>query len=217
MAEPDESAKDVPAVDRRVARTRRALRQALFQLIQEKGYDAISVEEIARRADLGRTTFYLHYRDKEDLLLDEFVQIANERVGAVSRIPLAEWLAAARAGQTPPASTALLPLLPIFQHAAENAGLYRVLLRGSLAPRFAERVRELIGRSVAEVVQAKMKNDPMPIEPHIPLDLLGAYFAGALQGSLAWWLDQPEPPAPEAMALMFQQLFFPGAGRALGL
>ena len=56
--------------DRRVRRTRHALENALISLILEKGYDAVTIEEITDRADLGRTTFYLHFRDKEELLMN---------------------------------------------------------------------------------------------------------------------------------------------------
>ena len=63
-----------------------------MELIKEKGYDAISVEQITQRANLGRTTFYLHYKDKEDLLVDEFSELANERARTLSQIPFSAWL-----------------------------------------------------------------------------------------------------------------------------
>jgi AcrR family transcriptional regulator len=56
------------ATDRRVARTRRLLRDALHSLIREKNYDEIVVKEIIDRADVGRSAFYTHFRDKDDLL-----------------------------------------------------------------------------------------------------------------------------------------------------
>ena len=52
-------------VDRMINRTRRALREAMLSLILEKGYDSVTVDEIADRADVSRSTFYLHYRDKK--------------------------------------------------------------------------------------------------------------------------------------------------------
>ncbi|HTX79396.1 MAG TPA: helix-turn-helix domain-containing protein, partial [Longilinea sp.] len=55
--------------DPRIERTREALRAALMALIEEKGFDAISVQDITGRARLNRATFYLHYRDKQDLLI----------------------------------------------------------------------------------------------------------------------------------------------------
>ena len=56
--------------DRRIQRTRELLRKALMELIDEKGYDAVTIQDITERANLGRTTFYLHYQSKEDLFLD---------------------------------------------------------------------------------------------------------------------------------------------------
>ena len=78
--------------DRRIQRTRQALRKALLELNKEKGYDSISVEEITQRANLGRATFYLHYKDKEDLLVDEFSEIVNRRALIISEIPFSSWL-----------------------------------------------------------------------------------------------------------------------------
>ena len=71
-------------LDRRGRRTRRQLKEALFALILEKGYDAVTIEDITGRADLGRTTFYLHYRDKEELLLEAIDSIAND---LIARLP----------------------------------------------------------------------------------------------------------------------------------
>ena len=54
--------------DRRVGKTRQALHGALAALIHEKGYEAIAVKEILSRANVGRSTFYTHYQDKNELL-----------------------------------------------------------------------------------------------------------------------------------------------------
>src|SRR5574338_1030565 len=78
--------------DRRIQRTRQSLRTALLALIKEKGYDAISIEDITERANVGRATFYLHYKDKEDLLLEEFSEMANEKVQVLADIPFSAWL-----------------------------------------------------------------------------------------------------------------------------
>jgi AcrR family transcriptional regulator len=58
--------------DRRVQRTQQLLRKALFALIQEKGFESLSVQDIIDRADVGRATFYAHFDSKEDLLLSGF-------------------------------------------------------------------------------------------------------------------------------------------------
>ncbi|MBE7147712.1 TetR/AcrR family transcriptional regulator [Bacillus mycoides] len=52
----------------KVAKTRELLRTTLLDLIEEKGFDSISVRDITLKAGLNRGTFYLHYRDKHDLI-----------------------------------------------------------------------------------------------------------------------------------------------------
>ena len=71
--------------DRRITRTRNQLREALFELILEKGYDTVTIEEITDRANLGRTTFYLHYKDKEQLLLESINSIANDLLQQITQ------------------------------------------------------------------------------------------------------------------------------------
>src|SRR6185437_2006254 len=62
-----------PAVqDRRVERTQRALREALIRLVLERGWDDVSVQDVCARANVGRSTFYLHFADKEELLVSGF-------------------------------------------------------------------------------------------------------------------------------------------------
>src|SRR5215217_9115898 len=54
--------------DRRVQRTKSSLHNALIGLAREKPYPSIAVKEILDRANVGRSTFYMHFRDKDDLL-----------------------------------------------------------------------------------------------------------------------------------------------------
>ena len=68
-------------IDRRVRKTRKALREAMQVLMSEKGYDQVTIEELTERADIGRTTFYLHYSAKQDLLLEQFDELLEQLVG----------------------------------------------------------------------------------------------------------------------------------------
>lgn len=66
---PDDNTPPNPArLDLRVRRTRRLLREALLGLLREKRFDTITVQEVTERAQVSRGAFYLHYRDKDDLL-----------------------------------------------------------------------------------------------------------------------------------------------------
>src|SRR5512134_2049542 len=115
--------------DRRIQRTRQSLRAALLELIKEKGYDAISTEEITERANVGRATFYLHYKDKEDLLLEEFSEMANEKVQVLSEIPFSAWLQSGEDKRTAKGKRPAPPLLIVFEHIYDNSELYYILLK----------------------------------------------------------------------------------------
>src|SRR5512147_2280747 len=101
-------------IDRRIQRTRQSLRTALLALIKEKGYDAISIEDITERANVGRATFYLHYKDKEDLLLEEFSEMANEKVQVLSEVPFSAWLQPQEETETTKDKSPAPPLLIVF-------------------------------------------------------------------------------------------------------
>jgi AcrR family transcriptional regulator len=206
-----------PKIDRRIQRTRLALRSALLELIKEKGFEAVSVEEITERANLGRATFYLHYKDKEDLLLDEFREIASNRVQILSEIPVSIWKSNKDSLELSDGRAPVMPLLVVFEHAAQNAELYRILLRGDSSQRVAGQIREIIAESINAIIQTRIQSDPPPAPMEVPVDLLAAYFSGALMGSLNWWLEQETFPEPEEMARMFQHLFFPGVKKVMGL
>ena len=203
--------------DRRIQRTRKALRKALLELIKEKGYDSISVEEITRQANLGRATFYLHYKDKEDLLVDEFSELANERARALSEIPFSAWLPDTKNLEHTIENKPAEPFLMVFQHVANHADIYRILLQNEKSDRILERIRKIIVQSITEFMQKKVENDPIPILFEVPIDLLAAYFSGALLSCVDWWLEQGESYSPEEMTRMFQWLFFPGARKIVGM
>jgi len=117
-------------VDRRINRTRRALREAMLSLILEKGYDAVTVDEITARADVSRSTFYLHYRDKEDILLENLEAIVDDLLVQFASLPLLAWKTPNdSSGQVQPT-----PILLVFKHAGDNIDLYRILLRGEAPP-----------------------------------------------------------------------------------
>jgi len=203
--------------DRRVQRTRQALRNALLELIKEKGYDSISVEEITRQANLGRATFYLHYKDKEDLLVDEFNEIVNERAHTISAIPFSAWLPVLENPDQTTENKLAMPLLMAFQHVANHADLYKILLKNEKSDRTLERIRKIISQAITEFMQKKLEDDPIPILFEVPIDLLAAYFSGGLLSCVDWWFEQELSYTPEEMTRMFQRLFFPSARKILGV
>ncbi|MBL8130953.1 MAG: TetR family transcriptional regulator [Anaerolineae bacterium] len=125
--------------DRRVIRTRRMLHRALLDLIAERGYDAVSVADIAERAELRRATFYLHYQDKEALLM---AALENVFDGLFAQIAAAE---------SEPEAWRIL-----FAHLAARRTLYRDLFTGQSAAAVARRFFE---RLDARMPTATTPND----------------------------------------------------------
>ncbi len=202
--------------DRRTSRTRRLLRDSLLSLILEKGYEAVTVEEITERADLGRTTFYLHYRDKEELLLESIDAMADDLVEAISRAPLSAWEFGSDPSGRSQASPLQTPLRSIFEHAARYADLYRIILRGEGRSSATERLHEIIIRSANSYIEGRLVRERPNIRPLIPYDVFTNYFAGALLGTVTWWLENSLPYPPQQMAEMFERILFQGARNALG-
>ncbi len=197
--------------DRRVSRTRRLLREALTGLILEKGYDAVTIEDITRRADLGRTTFYLHYRDKEHLFLESIEQSADELARQIEQIPVEMLFNESGEG-------AGLPIALVFEHAAQNADLYRAMLRseGSIKAT-SRRLRELTPQYALEFTRRWWERRGLTSEPHMPLEVMAQFFAASLLGTLVWWLEAGMPYPARQMAAFFRRLVLDGLRSATDL
>src|SRR6266511_1126158 len=101
--------------DRRSQRTRHLLSEALVELIREKDYNAITVSDIIDRANVGRSTFYAHFHDKDDLFvgeLDRVIELLSQHIPNQEEIPF-------------------FPSLGLFRHVGEEYELYKSLLWGS--------------------------------------------------------------------------------------
>jgi AcrR family transcriptional regulator len=208
--------------DRRVDRTRKALQEALIDLIREKSYDQITVEEITEHANIGRTTFYLHYKDKEDLLLEDFIDLIDEMVSkAVADRPLQRLKTriTKQSGTTNPPSNPNLfrPNLIIFQNVAKNADLLRIILHNGGAIKIGERLREIILKAVQQLAAASQEHSDLEITFEMPTEVIANFYAGSLLGLISWWLDNNMPYTPEQMTLFSQRLFFLGLFDALGI
>ena len=193
--------------DRRVRRTRHALENALISLILEKGYDAVTIEEITDRADLGRTTFYLHFRDKEELLMNAIDSMIEDFLAQNETQPLTKQMLNQNIKYTPEGFTQYGRLIKqIFVHAEENADLYKVMLRGEGSKKAIQRLTEI---SKLEFLR-RMRNFPN-LQSKVPLDVLAVHFTGSILTLVTWWLEQDRPYSIDEMVGYFQQMFVFGA------
>ena len=189
--------------DPRVVRTRALLHQAMIELITERGYDPITIQDITDRATLNRATFYLHYRDKNDLLFNVFDELIKEIVSA----PSGEY--------EPGHSEKVTPDIErIFDHIAEYAGFYHAMLGESGAPFIVARFREYIeelGMSWLQFLQPDKENVSVPLE--IAVNFIGSAYLGVI----IWWLDNGMPYSSKYMADQVRLLTTQGVQRSLGL
>ena len=186
--------------DPRVLRTRQMLRDALIATILDKGYDAANIQDITERAGLRRATFYLHYRDKEELLLSIMRETLDELIAKIDAVS-GHLLRGEREAEE----------LIAFQHARENADLYRAILSGKGAAEILRGIRDHLAARIREKCVAERPG----VELAIPIEVVANYMAAVKLNMIIWWLDQGMPYPPEQMAAMCARLVWEGAGGIL--
>jgi AcrR family transcriptional regulator len=180
--------------DRRVRKTKARIFEALIQLMMEKGYDRATVQDIIDRADVGRSTFYAHYRDKEALLQSGFEELRP----------------AFETSQDDDAD----PSLAIFRHIGEYTHVYRAIA----GRRGGHVVIGHLRRILTELYGARLRaRVDQTREPTVPVDVGVEYLVSALIGIVQWGLERSEPATPEQLHDWFQQLVIPGVRATLGV
>lgn len=188
----------VKKADRRVCRTRRSLSDALVGLILEKRYDAITVQNLIDRADVGRSTFYAHYRDKEDLFLTDWKRLLDAFVGRV------DWDGVGRGR--------FFPLRDLLGHAREFHHFYMALARSRKTEWLFRTGQRHLTESVEKSLGSWLAGRP---RPSVPVTVLSGYVAREIMAQTKWWLDRNMPCTPERMDEIFHELVVPGLRSAL--
>lgn len=187
--------------DRRVRRTRRILLEALISLVLEKGYQRVTVQDILDRADVGRSTFYAHFRDKEALLVASFDTMRDE---------LQRDLDAMRPGTRPADPTS--PAAAVFGHAYRNRRVYRAMCGKQGGNVVHRHLHGLIGGMLREHLRPHLA----AAGADLPVDAVAEFYTSAMLGLLVWWVDQDFPYGPAEVARIYQRLAAPGVLAALG-
>ena len=175
-------------------------------LLVEKPYDSITIQNIIDRANVGRSTFYAHYQDKEDLLLSSIEEVVHSLVRGV------ENSSAAADGEGE--SGRILSTLPIFRHAQEQHRLHKAMVAGRGLDVITSTIQAHLSRHIQERIEQRL---PAGQSPAVPPAVIAIYLAGALMTLLIWWLDNNMPYPPKRMDEMFQALTMPGLSAALGI
>jgi AcrR family transcriptional regulator len=190
-------------IDRRIQRTEQLLREALIALILKRGYAAITVQDILDQANLGRSTFYAHYRDKEDLLLSGFEALLSSFKAEYSMLV---------DHQISPDLSSRQMSLFFFQHANENRPLFSAMI----GKQGGEVIQHAVQKYLSQMTEKYLANHFQGQVRRYPSDLLVNYVVSSYLAMLTWWLDQNAPFSPDEMNTMFWDLVGPGIQFAMG-
>jgi AcrR family transcriptional regulator len=182
------------SIDRRVARSREMLHQALLSLIIEKGYEPITVEDICERANVGRSTFYAHFTSKDELKRRGLEHLRRE---------LIEHQRSASAAAN---VRGLAFTLTMFEHARDHIHLYRALV-GSRGGAIA---LTTIRQTLCEIVRGELAEIRGKGSEGVSREFAVQYIVGAFMAVLTWWLDRGAKPPPQEINAMFQRLAIKG-------
>lgn len=174
--------------DRRSQRTRHLLSQAFVQLLREKGYSAITVSDLIERANIGRSTFYSHFRDKDDLFvneLDRVIDVLSHRIPEQEELPF-------------------FPSLGLFRHVGEEYELYKALL---WTPGIDLLIKHM-QTSLSQRIEQGLQKDKRDYD--IPLPILANFIAGSFLTLLKWWLENKMNDSPEEIDKIFKRLIRSG-------
>lgn len=183
--------------DRRVQRTRGMLQEALVDLMIQKGYEPITVQDILDRANVGRSTFYAHYVDKEQLLVDNINQLRDFLKPQINtRMVLTE-----REKFRFEFSFALL------QHVQSHRKLYRATVGKQSGVLVLHHMQRMVASlALDEVKMYLTSNDAVPI----PLEVVIEFVVNTLMSLIAWWMESNMPCSAEEVDKMFHQLTLTG-------
>lgn len=186
--------------DRRVRKSKQALQDALLSLIPQKGYDGITIQDIADEADTARVTFYRHYKDKDELLLDALDSVRLSLIAQIEDVP--------------PGDRLINPPVAIFyRYIQEHEELFRVLFGNHGAMLVVNQVRDYFAELLEGIIRIQVKDKKL----HLPIEIMAQSAASAHVGLAIWWLEHDFPYPADYMAATSRWILFKGQGAAMQL
>jgi AcrR family transcriptional regulator len=180
-------------IDMRVRRTRERLGDALVELIQKKPFDTITVQDVLNRADVSRSTFYTHYRDKNDLFLSDVDDFFEGMATVLSR--------------RNDSSKRIAPVCELFAHVAEWRPFWAALVSSG-------RVHDVVELGQGHfALGIEQRLAELPRTREIPAKQRGAMasaLAGALLSLLSWWVHHGLRESPAHMDELYHRLAWTG-------
>lgn len=180
--------------DPRIRRTKQRLHDSLLQLSMERGYDAVTVQDVLTHSETARSTFYAHFRDKDDLLLSGFKEHGGPFFGAHFETP---------DSGGPFANFTQALFEHIYQHKILAKTFFKTgLVTGHLRNLILVETRKLVNHHLAAA------GYPTPDELSVQ------FVAGASFSLLTWWVEHDFPHSAQEMGHACQQFMTSGLARA---
>jgi AcrR family transcriptional regulator len=179
--------------DKRIRRTHERLGMALLGLIQEKPIKDVTVQEVLDRAKVGRSTFYLHFRDKNDLLLSQ-LEIFLEIMSTALSVRKEE-------------SHRVVPVTEMFAHLGEQKKLYRALGDSGRLHDFFDLAEGYFARGIEQRLR---ESKCLPKLRQRELAVRASALAGTLLSLLRWWMDRGAKESPKSMDALFHRMVWKG-------
>ncbi len=188
--------------DRRIKRTQQSLHAALNELILEKGYEGITIQDITCRANVGRSTFYAHHGSKEGLLLSG-LQHLRAALMAAQRDSLA------------PRGVSQAPALGFsrvfFEHVHEYRDIFQALAGDECGPVVTAKMKRIVADAIKDQLGSGAGKSR---ESKIPEELVVRFAVDALFSVLFWWLEQNPKLPPARVDAIYRQLVLPAFTQA---
>lgn len=188
--------------DRRIQKTLNLLHEALRALIREKPYDEISVQEILNRANVGRSTFYMHFRDKDELLVSGIHDMLGSVQAPVKALPSGK-----------PYERIVAFSLPVFEHIYQHRHAGTALMGARGGAVVHEHLRKVVAQHIADDMSKQCPGRPKPTK--IPQEVLVQHVASTFILVLNWWVESRKPLPPREADELFRALIMPALASAL--
>lgn len=183
--------------DRRVQRTRNLLIEALLDLMIEKGYEAITVQDIIDRANVGRSTFYSHFDDKEQLLLGSIGQLRQFLKEQSIHHPLPEVSGQYRFGFS----------LAMLQHVQSHKLIYKANVNKKGGALVMQHIQQMLADLTRDEIATLL---PPSATLPIPQEVTIQFVINTFLTLLTWWVDQNMPCSAAETDRIFHKLTLSG-------
>ena len=197
----------VKKIDLRVKRTHKMIIEAFIRLVEEKGYDNVTVQDIADEAMINRATFYAHFKDKQDL----YEQIFEMAINAFTSVLDLEQLVH---GNRIKVKQIIAALTNIYKNIQERKAFFLTIMDGSSNEHLRKKLEELLYNKYANIFN-RLKITENELE--VPIDFIIEYMTSIFIGTLHWWITSDTNMSAEQLAALVVKLVGNGHLTVLGI